>query len=287
MKTYSLRQYKRLSLTTGILLLLLFTLAACGGGGNSNNNNNSKGTPSSNGTPSKGNNGSVTPTPGIKLGVQPCPDAVKDPAHWDSIAGTQQGVTQVGKVSCGNLIGTPSLQALVQVYHQGTGQIEDVHVYSNITSATPNEVFKLTGLYKGDAKISNYNTLMTGEVDTASKINSGQSNASYQLDLFREFKWSDSAGTMVQVAFPGMFPDLTRFGAEKDQDNVNNGQDQWKKDAKSVAQNMAMKVLGWTGNFSTNVISGGGDTDSSAVIKLQAPVGSGAGSVTMNLDRLE
>src|SRR5258705_3473346 len=36
--------------------------------------------------------------------------------------------------------------------------------------------------------------------------------------FFREFKWSGGANTFVQVTFPGIFPDLTRYQAEADQD---------------------------------------------------------------------
>jgi hypothetical protein len=34
-------------------------------------------------------------------------------------------------------------------------------------------------------------------------------------DLFREFDWSAEEGTLVQTAFPGLFPDLTRYQASR------------------------------------------------------------------------
>lgn len=133
----------------GVSLLFLFTLllAACGTGSN------------------------PTPTPeptGIKPGSQPCPATVKDPAHWDSIIGTKSGLNQVERVSCANVMNSPSLQALIAVRYSGTDSALDVYVYTNIASSQPKLFFKLQRLMKGDAKISGYNTLMTAEVDTHS-----------------------------------------------------------------------------------------------------------------------
>ncbi|TMD35459.1 MAG: hypothetical protein E6J04_05285, partial [Chloroflexi bacterium] len=66
-----------------------------------------------------------------------------------------------------------------------------------ITDPSPVQLFKLQSLTKGDAKISVYNTVMTAEVDPNSSINKGRPDANMTQDLFREFKWSDGAGTLV------------------------------------------------------------------------------------------
>src|SRR5436305_1463789 len=88
-------------------------------------------------------------------------------------------------------------------------------------------VLVFLGLNRGEAKISQYNTVITAEVDVNSSLNKGQPPAKLTLDLFREFRGFDTAGTFVQVSFPGMFPDLTRWQAEADQQKVKQGQDSW------------------------------------------------------------
>lgn len=287
MQLSHLRHSKSLFIATFFVFIVSFTLAACSGSGNSGISS----APTTQATTSRGSSdGKITATasPGIGLGSRPCPDAVKAAAHWDAIIPTQNGVTQVETVTCGNLVGNPTLQALVKVRYQGTGQILDVYVYSDITNPSPSQLFKLQNLYKGDAKISVYNTVLTAEVDQNSSINAGKANADLTQDLFREFKWSDGAGTLIPVSFPGMYPDLTRYQAENDQAQVNQGKDPWKLNAVQVANHMAADahLLNWPGNAPTTVVSGGGSSDSSAVVTVKnpAPVGN---TIKVSLERLE
>ena len=277
-----LHYVKSLLIGISLVLLLTFTLAACGGSSNSGG-----ATPTTQAT-TPGGGTTATASPAIGLGPQSCPDAVKTPAHWDAIIPTQTGVTKVENVTCGNLIGNPALQALVTVRYQGTGQNLDVYVYSDITGPNPTQLFKLQNLYKGNAKISGYNTILTSEVDQNSSINAGKSNAELTLDLFREFKWSDGAGTLVPVSFPGMYPDLTRYQAENDQAQVNQGQDPWKLNAAQVANHMAADphLLNWPSNAPTPVVSGGGSSDSDAVVTVQNPAPAG-NTIKVSLQRLE
>ena len=282
-----LRHSKSLFIATFFVFIVSFTLAACGGSGNSGNSS----TPTTQATTSGGSSGgntTATASPGIGLGSRPCPDAVKAAAHWDAIIPTQNGVTQVETVTCGNLVGNPTLQALVKVRYQGTGQILDVYVYSDITNPSPSQLFKLQNLYKGDAKISVYNTVLTAEVDQNSSINAGKANADLTQDLFREFKWSDGAGTLIPVSFPGMYPDLTRYQAENDQAQVNQGKDPWKLNAVQVANHMAADahLLNWPGNAPTTVVSGGGSSDSDAVVTVKNPTPVG-NTIKVSLERLE
>ena len=278
-----LQHAKSLLIGTSIVLLLTFTLAACSGSRNSGG-----GTTPTTQTTTPGGSTIATASPVVGLGPRPCPDAVKAPAHWDAIIPTQNGVTQVENVTCGNLVGNPTLQALVTVRYQGTGQILDVYVYSDLASPNPTQLFKLQNLYKGDAKISGYNTVLTSEVDQNSSINAGKSNADLTRDLFREFKWSDGAGTLVPVSFPGMYPDLTRFQAENDQAQVNQGQDPWKLNAAQVANHMAADphLLNWPSNAPTTVVSGGGSSDSDAVVTVKNPAPAG-NTIKVSLQRLE
>ena len=146
----------------------MFFLSACG---NANTNN------STNTNTSTGNGGSVASTsgnmtittqgvaldsntsvPAVKLGTQPCPNAVSAPSYWDTIVGTQANLNKVESVTCANLIGNAMLQALVDVRIDGSGGFLDFYVYDKITNPHPQQLFKLQGLEHGDAKISGYNT---------------------------------------------------------------------------------------------------------------------------------
>src|SRR5258708_19157515 len=266
------------------LLMLVFMLSACSfGGGNSPSSSNS--TPTN--TTSGGTNATSTATPSIQLGVQHCPAAIASPTHWDPILATQSGVSQVDSVTCGNLIGVTTLQALVTVRYSGSGSNKDVYVYNKITDASPQQLFKLQGLSHGDAKISGYNTILTAEVDQNSSVNKNAgSNAGLTQDLFREFKWSDGAGTLVPVGFPGLFPDLTRFQAEADQNQVNQGQQVWKLDAGMVANTLAVTMLHCRNNAATTIVSGGGAHDVNAVVSVKSPK-PGSGTIKVTMSRLE
>ena len=278
---------KSLLIVIFFVFILALPLTSCSG----SSNNGSSSTPTTQASSSGGNSGgktTATTSPGIGLGPRLCPNAVKAPAHWDAIIPTQNGITHVEKVMCGNLIGNATLQALVTVRYRGTGQILDFYVYNDITSPSPSQLFKLQNLYKGDAKISVYNTVLTAEVDQNSSINTGKNDAEMTRDLFREFKWSDGAGTLVPVSFPGIFPDLTRYQAENDQAQVNQGQDAWKLNAAQVANHMASDkhLLNWPTNTQTVVLSGGGSHDSDAVVTVKNPTPAG-NTIKVSLQRLE
>ncbi|HEV2582471.1 MAG TPA: Gmad2 immunoglobulin-like domain-containing protein [Ktedonobacteraceae bacterium] len=271
---------------TACLLVILVLLSACGG---DNNAGSVTPTPRATSTSGGGIGGSGTATPtlsataSIQLGQQPCPAPVKDPTHWDAIIPTQANVTSVDTVACGYLTGKASLQALVTVLHAGTGMVVDVYVYDNIAAPNPVQLFKLPGLYKGNAKISNYNTVITAEVDSNSSINTGKPNALLEPDLFREF----ATGSFAPVSFPGFFPDLTRYQAELDQGQVNQGQNAWELDPLQVASHFDsnQQMLNWT-NFTSALVSGGGSGDQQAVVNVKNSGHAGAG-VTLTMQRLE
>ena len=230
-----------------------------------------------------------TPVPGVLLGPQACPAPMNNPAYWEKIVGTQSGVNHVEGVSCANIVDTPSLQALVTVRANSPAATLDVYVYNNISSAKPIRIFQLQGLLKGDAKISGYNTIMTAEVDKNSALNAGKPLSTMTADLFREFDWSGKQGTLVQTAFPGIFPDLTRYQAEADQALVNKGQDTWKNDPKQVAQKLVVQFFGWHGTLTSTIISGGGAKDVYATVKVVHPIQGTTKppSVNVTLSRLE
>lgn len=275
---------KRLFFQTSVLFVLLFLFTACAGDTTNNNTN---------ATPIASQTGQVsatatTPTavPGIHFGAQPCPTAVSAPTHWDPLIPTQAGTSKVESVTCGYLKGVVRLQAVVTVRYEGTGGIFDVYVYDNLDASPPKQMFKLQGLSHGQAKISGYNSLMTGEVDENSSLNKGKAAALQKMDLFREFKWSDGAGTLVPVAFSGIFPDLTRYQAETDQAQVNQGNDSWKLIPTRTAQEFGVALLHWDTNAQATLVSGGGQHDAEAVVTLKN-TSAGSKPVTLSMARLE
>ncbi len=124
---------------------------------------------------------------------------------------------------------------------------------------------------KGDAKISYYNSIMTAQVDENSSLNIGKPASLWAVDLYREFEWDNAQGKLVQVAFPGIFPDLTRYQAEADQVRVNQGIDTWKNDPAQVAKALAHESFKWTRTVTTKVVSGGGPKDVYATVQVQEP----------------
>ena len=265
---------------TWFCLVALFVVVLVGCNGNSNTSSSATPTPKAT-TANSGASPTASLPPGIQLGPQACPNAVKDPAHWDAIIPTQANVSKVEGVTCGFLTGTTTLQALITVRYNVTGKTLDVYVYTNIENPNPTQLFKLLSLYDGDARISLRNTVMTAEVDQNSSINKGKGNAGFTQDLFREF----NTGSFAPVSFPGIFPDMTRYQAELDQRQVNVGQDSWKLSAMQVAAHFATNaaLLNWT-NVNGTMVSGGGASDAEAVVNVSAP---GTQTVTLTLQRLE
>jgi Immunoglobulin-like domain of bacterial spore germination len=280
MKTPRWFRAKHISLSAGLLLLIVLSITACSNNGGGTNTPTTTAIAGSTSTTAAGS------TPQVRLGIQACPDAVKDPSYWDPIVGTQSGVSKVGRVTCANLIGQPSLQALILVGYDGTGKIVDAYVYNNITKPSPTQLFKLQSLYKGDALISGYNTIITAEVDQASSLNKGQPSVAQTPDLFREFKWSDGAGTLVPVAFPGIYPDLTRYQAETLQRQVNQGQQPWRLSATQTSQSLAANLLKWSASSPATLVSGGGLHDPNAVVSVKS-TSAGGSTITVTLSRLE
>ena len=231
--------------------------------------------------PSSGGAAKSTPAT-IGIGTQPCPATVKSPTRWQQIVAlnTEQSIE---RVLCGNLLGIPALQAVVLVRHMGSDNILDVFVYTDMTH--PREIFNVKGLLHGDAKISGYNTLLTAQEDRNSLYNKGQTNQ-WTADLCREYKWSDTAGTLIQVAFSGIFPDLTRYQAEFEQSEVNNGQgfQQWRLSAITTTQRFCQALLNWPLDTPVKVISGGGIHDIHAIVQVKQ---ASSLPVTIKLDRLE
>ncbi len=226
----------------------------------------------------------------VTLGPQACPATVSAPAHWLPIIkpySSSEPLT-MEKVTCASMMGVPSLQALVTA--RRADQMLEVYTFNNITGSSPTLMLHLSGLVRGEAQVSGYSTVMTGEVDTHSSSNAGKSASAMAVDLFREFAWSATEGKMKQTVFPGMFPDLTRYQAEDEQASVNQGHQPWRLSATQVATTLAVSRLGWPLNRTTSaVVSGGGSHDVNAVVQVSRQLTEGqiGGSIKVTLSRLE
>jgi hypothetical protein len=226
----------------------------------------------------------ATPTPtaaSILLGPQPGPTQVQNPAYWDPFV-HPTATQHVEGVICGYLTGQPLLQAVVTVRSSGAEHLLALHVFTNLTSSPPAPIFSLSGLQAGDAKVS-YNTLVTNQ-----EAWQAVQNEQIRHTLAREFKWSESAQTLVQVGFVGLYPDLTRYQAEAEQAQVNASQGNrgWQLDAVSTAQSFAEFVLHWPSASPTTVVSGGGTHDARAVVQV-TNTALGHAMIQVSLSRLE
>lgn len=285
---YTLQKaYQQLHRIAGSICLLTLLLIACSGCSNTTATHTGTGQANSNAA----NNSTSTPTTdhtagtAITPGIQPCPDTVNTPAYWNTITPMQAGASQVNSVTCAYLEGIHRLQALVTVQTGGTGSYLDVYVYDNIMSRVPSMIFRAQGLSKGQAKISPYSTILTSEVDLNSSVNKGQVDAALQNDLNREFKWSASTHSFVQIAFPGIYPHTTRYQAEQAQ-QANLGSASWEQDARQVAIHFGTSLLKWS-NTQATIIHGGGSHDLSATISIKNATGPGSKTSTLIMSRLE
>ncbi len=226
------------------------------------------------------------------MGTQPCPEAVKNPAYWNPFISAPPAIRDAYIVRCGHLLGKPTLQAMVvatDILGGGCCVYRGIFVFDKITDPKPQLLFQVGHLLKGEAQISGYSTILTAEVDLNSSLNKGKIISAMTPDLFREFQWSKGKRTFVQVAFPGLFPDLTRYQAEKDQLLVNQGHQPWKLDAAQTAKSFATSILKMKSSSSVSVVSGGGPHDLNAVVHVKLQL-NGAGTfppVKLTLSRLE
>jgi hypothetical protein len=208
------------------------------------------------------------------MGTQPCPEAVKNPAYWNPFISAPPAIRDAYIVRCGHLLGKPTLQAMVvatDILGGGCCVYRGIFVFDKITDPKPQLLFQVGHLLKGEAQISGYSTILTAEVDRNSSLNKGKTIFAMTPDLFREFQWSKGKRTFVQVVFPGLFPDLTRYQAEKDQLLVNQGHQPWKLDALSTTKLFAKALLRTPPDSAVVLVSGGGVHDLYAVVNVTAP----------------
>jgi hypothetical protein len=219
----------------------------------------------------------VKPTP-ITLQVVGCPTLS---INWDSLIGTHANVNKVQKVTCGNLEGNGSLQALVNVRYYTPDAKLDFYVYDNL-SATPAQRFKVQGLVGGDTQISPTGTITTAEIGIH-----GLSSAA--PDLFKEYKWNGT--TFIQVIFPGLYPDVTHYQAEKSHalyvsQGGASGNESWRTSGVDVAGHLAFSVFRWP-NVTKSVVHNNPLVDPIIVqITNNGPGGGGFIATLYHLDRV-
>ncbi|MFL5694511.1 MAG: hypothetical protein ACJ795_22175 [Ktedonobacteraceae bacterium] len=183
----------------------------------------------------------LSPTPNITLKVINCPSSLSS-LKWDKLVGTKTNVNKVQQVMCGSLESYGSLEALINVRYYSADSKLDFYIYDNLFG-TPVRAFSMQGLLNGDAQISPTGTIMTAEVGSGDSIKGSP-------DVFKEYQWQ--SGTFEQVLFPGIYPDMTYYQAERDQAQLNaelaagNKRNAWKATFNGVANNLATKIFHWT-----------------------------------------
>ena len=101
------------------------------------------------------------------------------------------------------------------------------------------------GLVQGNLSISAANTLVTSEQDTSLPAQAVAVEQPLQPNIFREYAWRN--GALVQVAFPGFYPVVSRSEAEQLQQQANAGQPLAWSDPLATAEQMAKDMLKWPG----------------------------------------
>jgi hypothetical protein len=234
-----LRFYGSYIAVVSLLYCLLILLSACTSPFFTPSQSGSGETPILTGSPTR----VVSPTSTVNLQTITL-QVVSCPAlsiNWDSLVGTHTNVNKVQKVTCGYLEGNSSLQALINVRYYTPDAKLDFYVYDNL-SGTPSQRFKVQGLIDGDTNIS-----MTGTITTAEIGVNGLSSA--VPDLFKEYKWNGT--TFGQILFPGLYPDVTRYQAEKSQalyvsQGGESGNESWRTSGVQVADHLALNVFRWS-----------------------------------------
>lgn len=229
-------------------------------------------------TPTQGASPTPTPTP-VPITLQvvgPCPSALT--SKWDSLVGTKPGVNKVQKALCGSLEGTGSLTALVIARYYTLDEKMDFYVYDNLYG-TPTRRFAVQGLIQGDAQISPANTIITSQLVSSEPI---------PPNVFKEYRWNAATGGFVQILFPGLYPDVTHYQAERAQFQANSdasqGKTPWQTSANTVVNKLASDIFHWTQTRTQTITF---NTRTSTYIVQETNLGPGGGGFIAALFRLD
>ncbi|HCI79471.1 MAG TPA: hypothetical protein DHW02_07260 [Ktedonobacter sp.] len=234
-------------------------------------------------TPTATHAAAATPTyvpPTITLQVTNCPTLA---INWDALVGTHSGVNKVQQVTCGSIEGAGSLAALVNVRYYAPGAKLDVYVYDNL-AGTPNRSFSVQGLYNGDAVVSSINTVSTAEVSPKDTVKGAP-------DLFKDYAWNGSG--FAQDLFPGIYPEMTQYQADKTQTLINNELanpnmkpvDAWQLSPTEVTSHLASTIFHW-GSYTQQSLTPNIKKQVTITVSV-TNTGSGGGGFTAILNRLD
>jgi hypothetical protein len=156
----------------------------------------------------------------------------------------------VGNVQLFEQSGDAEPAALVPVTHKGPQHLLDIYVYGCILQKQHPvllQLFKQQGLLQGIAVITPANTLSISTLDpalTATNTTGTTGQQTLQQDINREYAWRN--GAFVQIAFPGLYPVISRAEAEALQDQEDQEQNiLWADPLKTTVQ-MAKDLFNWS-----------------------------------------
>ena len=167
-------------------------------------------------------------------------------ADYSTAVHLQSGKQEMAAVQMTSQITGKQPSALVQVMNTGSQQKLDVYVFGcTMRNQTPalTTLLAQRGLVQGSVSISVANTLVTGEQDTSLPVQAVAVEQPLQPNIFREYAWHN--GALVQVAFPGFYPVVSRSEAEQLQQQANAGQPLAWSDPLATAEQMAKDLLKW------------------------------------------
>jgi hypothetical protein len=229
-------------------------------------------------TPTQG----TSPTPTATLApinqqiIGPCPSNLA--SRWDSLVGTRTGINKVQKVMCGSLEGSGSVTAVVIARYYTPDAKMDFYVYDTL-NGTPVRRFAVQGLVQGDARISQVNTIVTSQLVSKDPI---------PPNVFKEYQWNAASSSFVQVMFPGIYPDVTRYQAEQAQAlataSAAQGKTYWQTSANTIVNKLASDIFHWS-LTKTQTVTFNGST--ATYIVQETNLGPGGGGFTAILFRLD
>ena len=190
----------------------------------------------------------TAPPPTITLRVVNCPAGLSS-FDWDHLVGTTPRLNKVQQVMCGSLEGSGSLVALINVRYYSADARLDYYVYDGLFGS-PRRTFAAAGLLDGDAQISALGTIITAEIGPGDSLKANP-------DVFKEYQWQN--GAFAQVLFPGVFPDMTHYQAERDQAQLNaelaagRKADAWKATFFGPAEHLARDIFHWVNIHTASV----------------------------------
>jgi len=162
--------------------------------------------------------------------------------------------------------------ALVSVTNAGSQNALDVYVYScTMQKHIPklNSLFMQRGLVQGTVAISSQNTLITSELDPLASPQDSTVEQPLQQNIYREYAWRN--GTFVQIAFPSLYPVVSRGEAEALQQEADTGQILPWSDPYITAEQMAKDILNWPDNNPQDAVLSNDGTTAKVKLVQQNP----------------